>query len=360
MHARWIMFSVDDFLAVEDLVTAELPVRQRVMRGLAALVDESFGVEAASLAELLRERGGIHTLVRLLDDESAGVHHRAMMVLGNLVGEFFDEEAGQSLVQLCDAGGLERVLAHLERPFPSCLYATACLQNMTAIDDACCSALREAGCVPQLQALLANENADVAKFAAGTLANIQSKVGLGAGADEELNEVIDQRWRQEASDAIRAVVAARNMQTKWRTHHANVQARLQAAADVSETGAASGFSLDFSLAAAPSSSFEVDLMPSKERPVDILSQLDDFGQPLEELGRLSSGASPELGGVEVASAAAGSGAEPVEFGETFGSMSAMGEDEESSSDDDDDDDDEKEEEEEEEEDDDDGEDEQTE
>ena len=282
------MFTVDDFLAVEDLVAAELPVRQRAMRGLAALVDESFGVDAANLAELLRSRGGIHTLVRLLDDESAGVHHRAMMVLGNLVGEFFDEEACQSLVQLCDAGGLERVLVHLERSFPSSLYATACLQNMTAIDDACCAELRDAGCVPKLQALLADENADVAKFAAGTLANIQSKVGLGAGADEKLNEVIDQRWRQEASDAIRAVVAARSMQTRWRNHHALVQARLaeEAAADVSEAGAEPGFSLDFSLAAAPSSSFEVDLLPCRERPVDLLSQLDDFAQPLEELGRL--------------------------------------------------------------------------
>ena len=77
------MFTVDDFLAVDDLLMAELPVRQHVMRGLAALVDESFGDDAASLAEELRSRGGIHTLVHLLDDESSKVYHRAMMVLGN-------------------------------------------------------------------------------------------------------------------------------------------------------------------------------------------------------------------------------------------------------------------------------------
>jgi hypothetical protein len=215
------MFTVDDFLAVEDLVAAELPVRQRAMRGLAAIVDESFGLEAASLAEQLRSHGGIHTLVRLLDDKSSGVHHRALMVLGNLVGEFFDDEAGQSLEQLCDAGGLDKVLVHLERPFPSNLYAAACLQNITAIDDACCTTLREAGCVTKLQALLPDDTSDVAKFAAGALANIQSKVGLGAGADEELHDVIDQRWRQEASDAIRAVVAAKRLQAKWRAHRAN-------------------------------------------------------------------------------------------------------------------------------------------
>ena len=43
------MFAVDDFLAVDDLLMAELPVRQHVMRGLAALVDASFGDDAASL-----------------------------------------------------------------------------------------------------------------------------------------------------------------------------------------------------------------------------------------------------------------------------------------------------------------------
>ena len=82
---------------MEDLVAAELPVRQRAMRGLAALVDESFGVDAANLAELLRSRGGIHTLVRLLDDESAGVHHRAMMVLGNLVGTLVEQPSARLL-----------------------------------------------------------------------------------------------------------------------------------------------------------------------------------------------------------------------------------------------------------------------
>ena len=219
------MFTVDDFLAVDYLWATALPIRQRAMRGLAAIVDESFGLEAASLAEKLRSHGGIRTLVRLLDDESSGVHHRALMVLGNLVGEFFDDEASQSLALLCDAGGLEKVLDHLERPFPSNLYAAACLQNMTAIDDACCTTLREAGCVTKLQALLPDDSSDVAKFAAGALANIQSKVGLGADSDEELHDVIDQRWRQEASDAIRAVVAAKRMQAKWRAHRANVKAR---------------------------------------------------------------------------------------------------------------------------------------
>ena len=73
--------------------------------------------------------------------------------------------------------------------------------------------------------MLPDDSSDVAKFAAGALANIQSKVGLGGGADEELHDVIDQRWRQEASDAIRAVVAAKRMQAKWRAHRANVKAR---------------------------------------------------------------------------------------------------------------------------------------
>ena len=58
------------------------------------------------------------------------------------------------------------------------------------------------------------------------------------------------------------------------------------------------------MAAAPSASFEVDLMPSEARRVDMLSQLDGFGPP------------PGLEG--------GSGAEAVGLGETFGSMSALG------------------------------------
>ena len=101
--------AVDAFLAIPDLFGVERPVRQKVVKALAEAVDESFGDDAADLAQTLRESGAVDTLARLLDDQVPGISNRAMMVLGNLVGEFFDPEACQSLDLLLQAGGMERV-----------------------------------------------------------------------------------------------------------------------------------------------------------------------------------------------------------------------------------------------------------
>ena len=209
--------AVDAFLAIPDLFGVERPVRQKVVKALAEAVDESFGDDAADLAQKLRESGAVDTLARLLDDQVPGISNRAMMMLGNLVGEFFDPEACQSLDLLLQAGGMERVLAHLERPFPSNLYAAACLQNMTAHDEGCFALQHDDRAVPKLQAMLQADNADVAKFAAGCLANMRSK-GVGLGAGNELEEVLDQRWRQEVLDTIRASIAARSLQAGWRAY----------------------------------------------------------------------------------------------------------------------------------------------
>ena len=196
------------------------------LKGLMPLIERAHGATAEELAAALRRHGAVQRLCALVDDAAPSVHRRSMAILGNLVADVFDPRASESVALASRAGVLPRLLARLgDEAFPTKLYAAACLQNMTAIDDACCTTLRDAGCIPMLQALLPDDSSDVAKFAAGALANIQSKVGLGADSDEELHDVIDQRWRQEASDAIRAVVAAKRMQATWRAHLANVKAR---------------------------------------------------------------------------------------------------------------------------------------
>ena len=122
----------------------------------------------------------------------------------------------------------------LERLLPTCKCTTPLaaplalqtLQNATADARVLLQLCKpEYGVIDCLRHSAASAGQHTAEIALGALANIQSKVGLGADSDEELHDVIDQRWRQEASDAIRAVVAAKRMQAKWRAHRANVKAR---------------------------------------------------------------------------------------------------------------------------------------
>ena len=103
------------FLAVPDLLTGELGARQRAIRALAEVVDESFGDDAEALAVALRAGDGVERLVGLLDDPQPGIYHRAMMVLGNLVGEFFDRLAVESLRLVTRR--LLRLLGVDDRPF---------------------------------------------------------------------------------------------------------------------------------------------------------------------------------------------------------------------------------------------------
>ena len=86
----------------------------RAIAELTALVDDAFGLEAAALALAVREKGGIQSLVRLLDDELVDVQQCSMSLLSNLLTDMFDTDARLSLASFAACGGFEKLLVQLQ------------------------------------------------------------------------------------------------------------------------------------------------------------------------------------------------------------------------------------------------------
>ena len=87
--------------------------------------------------DFTRESRGIETLVSMLAPGSgvpSDVVQCTMSLLGNLLTDVFDSRARDSLALFVGAGGLQRCLDLVDAEYPINLYASAALQNVTALD----------------------------------------------------------------------------------------------------------------------------------------------------------------------------------------------------------------------------------
>ena len=117
------------------------------LAGLSDIAADSYGADAANLAAVLRESGCIAVLVQQMEDPGMDVQQCAMSLVGNLLTDVFDPEARTSLKMFAAAGGLPLLQQKLKAEFPINLFASAALQNVTALDpEECCATLRELGC----------------------------------------------------------------------------------------------------------------------------------------------------------------------------------------------------------------------
>ena len=155
---------------VSQLGSSDPGERFAALAGLSDLAADSYGADATHLAAVLREAGGIDTLVRHMEDPAADVQQCAMSLVGNLLTDVFDPEARTSLNLFAKAGGLPVLQKKLHAEFPINLFAAAALQNVTALDpEDCCAALRELGADSDLAGLAQNDNEQVRKRAACAL-----------------------------------------------------------------------------------------------------------------------------------------------------------------------------------------------
>ena len=131
------------------------------VKALSNLMDDAYGQGALDLAAQLRRAGAVARLCDLLDHSNPHIHRRAMAILGNLLADVFEPLASESLKLAKVADVLPKLLSHLNKKFPSNMYAVACLQNITSLDGESCDYLQKHGAAPILEAMLAEEDAQV-------------------------------------------------------------------------------------------------------------------------------------------------------------------------------------------------------
>ena len=148
---------------VAQLASASDPEeRFAALAALSDLAADSYGIDAANLAAVLRSAGCIQLLVEQVMDVSPEVVQCAMSLLGNLLTDVFDPEARLSLDLFAAAGGLPVLQAKLSADFPINLFAVAALQNITALDpEDCCAKLRDQGVGTELTGLANSDNEQV-------------------------------------------------------------------------------------------------------------------------------------------------------------------------------------------------------
>jgi hypothetical protein len=147
---------------IDALVSTDEAARVSALGALSDIAADSFGEDAANLAALLRNAGGMAVLVAFMQADKVDVQQCAMSLIGNLLTDVFDHEARASLQLFSDAGGLSELHSKLSADYPINLFAAAAMQNVTALDpQECCAALRELAVDATLTELTKSDNEQV-------------------------------------------------------------------------------------------------------------------------------------------------------------------------------------------------------
>ena len=143
---------------IAQFVSADEKARDSALGTLSDLAADYYDEEAANLAALIRDAGGIAVLVTCMESPAIDTQQCAMSLLGNLLTDVFDSQARESLRLFAAADGLPSLQTKLTAEYPLNLFATAALQNVTALDpEECCATLRDMGADKILTEIVSNE-----------------------------------------------------------------------------------------------------------------------------------------------------------------------------------------------------------
>ena len=156
---------------LKGLEASDFDTRLASATELVTLVDAAFGVRATAIGSEIRRISGIPAICECVSESRAEMHQKALVVLGNLSSDAFDENSTATKLILRGTGVVASLVPHLRSSSrTTTLYATACLQNMCHDTQLAVQALR-CGAQPVLLELVRVDNPMLQKFAAGALHN---------------------------------------------------------------------------------------------------------------------------------------------------------------------------------------------
>ena len=185
---------------------------------LSVLVDAAYDEQAIILGQEVRDAGLVPLLGLLaIDEQSAEVQQRALLVLGNLCSDQVDPFSHLTKTELLAQGGNEAMVLALESDDPSTLlYACGCLQNLCHDHEWALALANVDGVQARLEALTVMPGHErLAHYAAGALKNMLTRLQEAsggaalAGLSAEAQAAVEQRGLDAILDAMRQRRAVR-------------------------------------------------------------------------------------------------------------------------------------------------------
>lgn len=182
--------------------------------------------ELSELGQLLRSLGCVERLCELLSHADPGIHAHTLLVLGNLAADSIDPDGAAATKQLiAKAGGVARLIVHLDSEEPETLvYAAGAVMNLSS-DAELCALLVAEGIVPRLQELSGSAEPQLAEFAGYALVNMREAI-MHQSATELYQKRLKKLAAIELQSATRRWIAVkrvmairlhrRNMRQRWR------------------------------------------------------------------------------------------------------------------------------------------------
>lgn len=215
-------YDADEMALLQLIAYMRSPLQEEIevaVFTLSEMVSNSFDDDGARLGAIMREQNGLSQLTWLLADSTqpVDVHQQALLLLGNLCSDSVDRNSMLSKRYLL-LSGVERVLFHFLKADDEFTLMFACGLVQNLCHDAEWSARAMAhGVDASLARLLAHEDDNVVKYAAGALKNISSTGGTdleGAAKsiiDQRAKDVALRKFKERWAFRVIANFAAKNM-----------------------------------------------------------------------------------------------------------------------------------------------------
>ena len=178
----------DELALIQLIEFMNSPVQEEVevaVFTLSEMVSTAFDADGARLGQLMRENNGLTQLTFLMadPDQPVEVHQQALLLLGNLCSDSVDHASVLSKKALLKIG-VERVIFRFLKSSDEFILMFACGLVQNLCHDAEWSERALVHHVDTLLSqLLAHEDDNIVKYAAGALRNIASTSGTDIGAE---------------------------------------------------------------------------------------------------------------------------------------------------------------------------------